>query len=353
MNVDQLVPDRIQEFLPLIVSIACFTCLYALLSWIRTHKWRKHEEGQFRFQLITTLLFLIGIVVIIVSLPISETMRGQLLGLLGILLSAAIALSSTTFVGNMLAGVMLRTIRSARPGDFIQIQEVTGRITEMDLLHTEVQTEDRDLMTIPNLLLASQPVKVVRSTGTIISAEVSLGYDVPQSKIKTLLIQAGETVGLADVFVQVRELGDFSVVYRVAGLLEDVSALISMRAKLRSSMLDVLHDNDIEIVSPNFMNTRALSEKMRFLPENTAYFSQHSEELGQAETLAFDKADAASELESLKKQRKHVQAQISALDKKSPHYLALNSALEIKLKRLNELLEDAQKKKVEEKSKEQ
>lgn len=346
MNIDQFFTGHFKDLLPLLISLACFTSMYAILSWLRSNKWQNHEQGQFRFQLISTLLFLVGIVVVIVTLPIGETLRGQLLGLMGILLSAAIALSSTTFIGNMLAGVMLRTIRSARPGDFIQLQDVHGRITEMDLLHTEIQTEDRDLMTVPNLLLASQPVKVVRATGTIISAEVSLGYDVAQSQVKSVLIQAGEAVGLSEVFVQVRELGDFSVVYRVAGLLKDVSSLISMRAKLRSSMLDMLHDHGIEIVSPNFMNTRAIHENTRFFPESAAPHAKDNDDSGQVESLAFDKADAASAVEELKRKCKAVNEQINALDKKSPHFLALNSALELKLKRLNELLDQAKQKKV-------
>jgi len=345
MELNTVFSDQIITLLPLIVSVACICFIYAFLSWLRNNKWKNLEEGQFRFQLMSIALFLVGLILVIVTLPIGETLRGQLLGLLGILLSAAIALSSTTFIGNMLAGVMLRTIRSARPGDFIHVQGMSGRITEMDLLHTEVQTEDRDLMTIPNLLLASQPVKVVRSTGTIVSAEVSLGYDVPQSQIKSVMVQAGESIGLADVFVQVRELGDFSVVYRVAGLLEDVTSLISTRAKLRSSMLDALHDNDIEIVSPNFMNTRAISENERFLPERV-FRTQTVDDSAQAEAIAFDKAEAAGEYEALKQKKKNLQEELSALDKDAPHYLALESALSIKLKRLDELLEQAKKNKV-------
>ncbi len=43
-----------------------------------------------------------------------------------------------------MAGILLRAVKSARPGDFITVAELTGRITEMDLLHTEVQSEFRD-----------------------------------------------------------------------------------------------------------------------------------------------------------------------------------------------------------------
>ena len=203
------------------------------LNRFLTVRWKDQPDAQFRFQLIMLLLTLVGVVAIIISLPIKDELHGQLLQLIGILLSAAIALSSTTFIGNIMAGIMLKTIRSARPGDFITLGELTGRITEMDLLHTEVQTEFRDLVTVPNLNMVTQPMKVVRASGTIITAELSLGYDVPHSRVGELLNAAAANAGLKDSFVHVRELGDFSITYRVAGLLEDVHSLISARSKLR------------------------------------------------------------------------------------------------------------------------
>ena len=57
---------------------------------------------QFRNQLIMLALTGVGLLIIILVVPMSDAMRGQVLGLIGILLSAAIALSSTTFIGNIL-----------------------------------------------------------------------------------------------------------------------------------------------------------------------------------------------------------------------------------------------------------
>ena len=43
-----------------------------------------------------------------------------------------------------------------------------GRVTERGLFHTEIQTEDRDLVTLPNLYLVTNPVKVVRTFLTVL-----------------------------------------------------------------------------------------------------------------------------------------------------------------------------------------
>ncbi len=297
-----------REFIPFLATILVVVLLTSILNRTLKKRWQDKPEAQFRFQLIMLMTTLLGVLTVVVSLPVSDALRNQLLSLIGVLLSAAIALSSTTFIGNILAGIMLKVIRSARPGDFITIGDLTGRITEMDLLHTEVQTEFRNLVTVPNLLMVTKPLEVVRASGTIVTAEVSLGYEHSQSDIRKLLCQAAENAGLSDAFAHVRVLGDFSVTYRAAGLLEDVQSLISARAKLRASMLDTLHASGIEIVSPTFMNTRPLSADDAIIPAVRATRSQ--EDTGAAESIAFDKADEAASIEQLRKNIEALTAEI-------------------------------------------
>lgn len=300
------------EFAPALGTIVLVLAALALVNWTLKRRWQDNPDAQFRFQLIMLALTFAGILAVIVALPVNDDTRGQLLSLIGILLSAAIALSSTTFIGNIMAGIMLKVVKSARPGDFITVAELTGRITEMGLLHTEVQTEFRDLVTVPNLYMVTQPMQVVRASGTIISAEVSLGYDVSHADISKILSEAATNAGLKDAFVHVRQLGDFSVTYRVAGLLEDVKSLISARSRLREGMLDTLHAAAIEIVSPNFMNTRSISDEKLFIAEHSRKAS--SEKATEAEDIAFDKAEEAASVEEIRKSIELVDAELAVLD---------------------------------------
>jgi hypothetical protein len=95
-------------------------------------------------------------------------------------------------------------------------------------------------------------------------------------------------------------MGDFSVTYRVAGLLKEVKQLISTQSKLRASVLDELHREGIEIVSPTFMNSRAFEVGARFLPPETAEPESipEPEPLG-PEELVFDKAEEAESVAEL------------------------------------------------------
>jgi small-conductance mechanosensitive channel len=327
-------------FLPTLATVGVVAALLALINWTLRRRWRDKPDTQFRFQLIMLALTFAGGLAVIVALPIDDGTRGQLLSLIGILLSAAIALSSTTFIGNMMAGIMLRAVGSARPGDFITVAELTGRITEMGLLHTEIQTEFRDLVTVPNLFMVTQPLQVVRSSGTIISAEVSLGYDTSHVEVSRTLLDAAKSTGLKNGFVHIRQLGDFSITYRVAGLLEEVASLISARSRLREAMLDALHESGIEIVSPNFMNTRVLTEGQVFIPEPSV--KKSSPIHPHAETLAFDKAEEAASVEQIRKAIEVIDAQFAKIEGQEGGEPAGKEALVDKKSRLVEQLQLAE-----------
>ena len=215
---------------------------------------------KFRYQLIQIAGVLVAVLFIILLMPFDGELRGQLLRLYGLIFSATIALSSTTLVGNVMAGLMLKAIGNCRPGNFITVGDYFGRISEMDLLHTEIQTEERDLTTLPNLYLVTHPVRVMRTSGTLLSVEVSLGYDISRKIVEELLIQAATDSGLETPYVQIRSLGDFSVTYQVSALLKEVNHLIGKRRELRARTMDALNSEGIEIVSPNFMNTRAIEK---------------------------------------------------------------------------------------------
>lgn len=284
--------ELVGDFWPLLLVIAVGFAVLFVARWLLLGRERRPVgEPRFLRQAIMLALTAIVVVAIVLALPVGENAKVQLLTLLGVLCSAVIALASTTFVGNAMAGLMLRAVRSFRPGDFLLVEGQFGRVTEVGFLHTEIQTENSELTTLPNLFLVINPVTVTRHDGTFVHADVSLGYDVPHWKVDELLRKAVSEAGMRDAFVQVRELGNFAVTYRVAGFLENVKQLLSARSRLRACMLDVLHSANVEIVSPTFMNQRQLSAELRFVPRGRA---RAPETTGSSpEAVIFDKAEEA------------------------------------------------------------
>lgn len=281
--------------------------------WIFKRIGTDRDSFKIARQTISLLISLSGVLIFILSLPIDHSIKGQILSFLGIIISAAIALSSTTVLGNLIAGIMNNAMDRYKIGDLIKVEELTGRVTEKGIFHTEIQLEDSNFVTIPNLYISSNPVKLTRKTNTVISTVVSLGYDVSQTKITECLKLAAIEAGLKDPYVYIIQLGDFSVSYKIHGFLEDSSKYFTMNSLLNGKVMSVLHANNIEIVSPTFMNQRR-ADDLVFIPKPEDQKEINIKEKS-PEELIFDKAIEATEIEKKKEYISQIDEKIENLKK--------------------------------------
>ena len=299
--------------LTLLPPLAALFITAAILALARMILFRNRaalaREESIGKQAILICIGVLGFAAIILSLPIEPEDRRQLLSLSGLLLSGAIALAATSFLGNIMAGLMLRSVKNIQTGDYIFVEGLEGRVSERGLFRVELQTPSRDLTSIPNMFLASHPVKVVQDSGTIIHADVSLGYEVSRQRAESLLEEAAARSELSDPFVLIRKLDNYSVDYRISGILEDVSRRLSVMSKLNGNVLDVLHEAEIEIATPTIMDQRPMEKDLLILPSKSPSHpaaepdAKDEDDENRADRLAFDKADAAAlqeKLESLK-----------------------------------------------------
>lgn len=286
------------SLIPVLVTSAAVVVGLLALNWLLLARHPElGNERRLPRQLLMLAATIAGIVAAVLVLPASEATRNQIIALIGVLGSGVIAFSSTTIVTNLMAGVMLRQTRAFRTGDFIQVGDHFGRVADQGLLDTEIQTEFRELVSLPNSYLIARPVTTIRSSGTIVSGTLSLGYDVPHSRVQPLLITAATETGLDDPFVQVVELGNFAITYRVCGLLTDVKSVLTTRSNLNRQILDALHNDGIEIVSPAFMNQRQLGDT-RILPPSVPIAAPVDQTV--PEEIVFDKAEQAAQREQSK-----------------------------------------------------
>lgn len=309
-----VITDYITPFLPLIqTSVVVGLLLWAAHLLIIKRYQSLGNERLFSRQLLMLALTFVGVVAIALALPVSDSSRNQVITLIGLVISGIFAFSSSTIFSNIMAGTMLRVTRPFRTGDFIEVGDCFGRVVERGLLDTEIQTENRELVALPNTYLITHPIYVTRSSGCIVSTTLSLGYDVHHSHVETLLLEAATTSGLDEPFVQVLELGDYSITYKVSGMLEDVKSLLTARSNLRRNVLDSLHGGDVEIVSPAFMNQRRLPDNARMIPARAKRTVLGS---GSAvEDVVFDKAEKAEQYDTSKRELiEHIKACTSELE---------------------------------------
>lgn len=265
---------------------------------------------------ITTFVTLTAIVIFILSLPIDKALKGQILSFLAIIVSAGIALSSTTILGNLIAGIMNNSMNRFRNGDLIKIGKLQGRVTKTNVFHVEIQLEDSNFTSIPNLYIATHPVKLTRKTDTVISTSVSLGYDVPRSTIEETLKEAALTTGLSDPYVYITDHGVFAVTYKIHGFLKDSSKYFSTNSLLNGHVMDSLHQKKIEIVSPTFMNQRDIKENIFIPRDRIGQEKNKTEKEGAPEDLVFDKAIKSEQIETKKDELKQLYKQKEDLKEK-------------------------------------
>lgn len=259
--------------------------------------------NRFKRQLTLFLLPLVVILVVILFYPYEQgaTAQAETLKILGLIISAVVALASTSFVANLMSGFMLRLVRNFDKLDWIAVEDKFGRVTERGLFHVEIETEESALITLPNLYLVTRPVKVIKKAETIISISLSLGYDIPRAKVEEVLKLAvrklsdgKEDVELENPLVHILDLGDCAINYRVSALLKNVNKLITVRSLLRCYIVDELHAAKIEIISPAFSNNREVPPQKQFIPP------KHVAKTTSAETPAEKDLEDVSQSKSIR-----------------------------------------------------
>jgi hypothetical protein len=83
-------------------------------------------------------------------------------------------------------------------------------------------------------------------------------------------------------------------------MLKDLDNLLTTRSNLQRKVLDTLHGNGVEIVSPNFMNTRTFPEDRHFVPASV--FTGQDLVDDRQDAVVFDKAMDAEALEKSKQE---------------------------------------------------
>jgi small-conductance mechanosensitive channel len=127
-------------------------------------------------RLVFTLIIVIGIGIALSQFDAFNTLATGLLAssaVLGIVLGVA----ARAVIANPLAGIQLALSQPIRIGDTVTIAEETGRVDDLTLSHTFINTGDGRLVIVPNETVVTNVV-VNRSTGDH-TAPVSIDLWVP------------------------------------------------------------------------------------------------------------------------------------------------------------------------------
>lgn len=224
--------QMVWAYMPNLVIVVVFLIAARALIRVNKYVFQEIREGTLRVKgfypdwaeptskLVRLLVLAIAVVVVFPYLPGSSSpaFRGVSV-FLGVLLS----LGSTSAVAHGVAGTILTYMRSYSIGDFVRIGDTVGQMVEKTLLVTRIETQKREIVTIPNgSVLGGVVVNYsaeAQRGGVIFYTKVSISYSAPWQKVHELLISAARATPAIlqkpAPFVLQANLNDFYVSYEL------------------------------------------------------------------------------------------------------------------------------------------
>lgn len=227
------------------------------IGWLKV-SWLEAETARATRRLAMVLIWIFALTVAYPYIPGSQSyaFKG-----ISVFVGLMISLGSAGFVNQLMSGLVIVYSRALKPGDFVQVAGSEGTISEVGMLATKLVTPFKHEITIPNAVLVGSTVTnfsrlADAQSGTIISTEVTIGYDTSWRQVHAMLQLAAERTALIrrepkPVVIQ-RALSDFYVAYQFLISIDRPETRRAVLSELHANIQDVFNEYGVQIMSPNF-----------------------------------------------------------------------------------------------------
>ncbi|RLM89883.1 mechanosensitive ion channel family protein [Halobellus sp. Atlit-38R] len=212
----------------------------------------EHErEIAFRIGQVTLYLLAFTIVLSLWRVNVGGILVGA--GFLGIV----VGMAARQTLGALIAGFVLMFSRPFEIGDWIQVGEYEGIVTDITIVNTRIQTFDGEYVMIPNDVVSSESL-VNRSRKGRLRIEVEVGVDYDADPERAAKVAQKAVSGLDDPMsvptpqVVLKRLGDSAVVLGVRYWIDNPSARRKWRSQTAviGAVKEALEAEDIKIPFP-------------------------------------------------------------------------------------------------------
>lgn len=206
--------------------------------------------------------FLITLIALFFIAPNIPGAGSDFAKLVTVLIGVIVSFSSTTTIGNFLAGIVLAYMRPFRRGDRVKIGDVVGDVIDSSFLHTRLRTPKKEEVLVPSMQILGGTVVNYSSApeGVILYTRVSIGYDTPRTRVEQLLLEAARgTEGCEQQpppFVLVRSLDDSFITYELNVYTRRPNEMEAIYSNLHRNIKDVFDSAGVEIMSPHYVALR-------------------------------------------------------------------------------------------------
>jgi small-conductance mechanosensitive channel len=202
--------------------------------------------------------------------------------------AAVLGLALQETLGNAFAGLAIQTEKPFRVGHWVAVASYVGRVTEVTWRATKIRTKDGNLVTLPNNVVAREPINnyTEPAAPTRLFVEVGASYAVPPNEVREALVAAArrapfvlETPG-PDVILW--EFAASAITYRVRFWINDFEHDDAAKDGVRRGIYYEFSRRDIEIPFP--IQTEISKEEVREAPDQR--IERYSQIIGSVPVLA-------------------------------------------------------------------
>ncbi len=196
--------------------------------------------------------------------PLLPSSNSQIFQGVSVFIGIIFSLGSSSIIGNIMAGMVMTYMRPFHIGDFIKYGDTQGFVIEKTVLVTRIRTRKNEVITIPNSSLMSSQTSnftfAAQNYGVVVHTKVTIGYDMPWTLIRDLLVAAAKATPGIDTskkpFVHITALDDFYVEYEINAFTHKPDKLSDIYSVLHQNILDSFHTHGVEIMSPHIFAHR-------------------------------------------------------------------------------------------------
>ncbi|MFZ1576120.1 MAG: mechanosensitive ion channel domain-containing protein [Chromatiaceae bacterium] len=221
--------------------------------------WLQADTAKATRRLTVVLIWIFAVTVAYPYIPgsDSEAFKG-----ISVFVGLMVSLGSAGLVNQVMSGLVVAYSRALKAGEFVQLGNTLGTVSEVNMLSTKVITPKRETITVPNAVLVSSPItnysRLADERGAIVGTKVTIGYDTPWRQVHAMLTLAAERASLVRQepvpFVMQRALADFYPEYELIVHIDRPEQRGVALSELHAHIQDVFNEYGVQIMSPNFVN---------------------------------------------------------------------------------------------------
>jgi small-conductance mechanosensitive channel len=173
-------------------------------------------------------------------------------------LAIGIGFGSQNIVNNFISGLILMVERPLKVGDTVEINGVSGTVSEIGTRATRIRTIESKVWLIPNSMFLENPVLNWTNRDAIVRTEVAVGvsYDSDPSKVRDLSLAILNQMPFVEQSpfprIMFDEFGDNSLIFKLQfwADTEKVDSLQQCRSDVRFAIDKAFRREGIEISYP-------------------------------------------------------------------------------------------------------